>query len=47
MAQQASPAGGGLGRMGKHSRKQVTSEMEGLSPNKFILSTRLGAEIKN
>jgi hypothetical protein len=33
--------------MGKHSRKQVTSEMEGLPPSKFILSTRLGAEIKN
>jgi hypothetical protein len=39
--------GGGLGRMGKHSRKQVTSEMEGLPPSKFILSIRLGAKIKN
>jgi len=39
--------GGGWGGGGKVSRKQVTSEMEGLSPNKFILSIRLGAEIKN
>jgi len=45
--QDTSPAGGGLGRMGKHSRKQVTSEMEGLPPSKFILSIRLGAKIKN